>query len=55
MNSDHNSNLLKLELSLGAWWLLGSSEKGAGKSWEWWSGVESEGGGAVKVGGKWGE
>nr|GEV38392.1 retrovirus-related Pol polyprotein from transposon TNT 1-94 [Tanacetum cinerariifolium] len=26
--------------------------KGAGKSWEWWSGVESGGGGAVKVGGK---
>nr|GEX05553.1 hypothetical protein [Tanacetum cinerariifolium] len=21
----------------GAWWLLGSSGKGAGKSWEWWS------------------
>nr|GFB90462.1 hypothetical protein [Tanacetum cinerariifolium] len=36
----------------GAWWLLGSSGKGAGKSWEWWSGVESGGGGAVKVGGK---
>nr|GEY06904.1 hypothetical protein [Tanacetum cinerariifolium] len=37
---------------MGAWWLLGSSGKGAGKSWEWWSGVESGGGGAVKVGGK---
>nr|GFA16052.1 hypothetical protein [Tanacetum cinerariifolium] len=36
----------------GAWWLLGSSGKGAGKSWEWWSGVESGGGGAVKVGEK---
>nr|GFC68883.1 hypothetical protein [Tanacetum cinerariifolium] len=26
-----------------AWWLLGSSGKGTGKSWEWWSGVESGG------------
>nr|GEU99264.1 hypothetical protein [Tanacetum cinerariifolium] len=52
MNSDHNSNFLKLELILGAWWLLGSSGKGTGKSWEWWSGLESGGGGAVKVGGK---
>nr|GFA24458.1 hypothetical protein [Tanacetum cinerariifolium] len=38
----------------GAWWLLGSSGKGAGKSWEWWSGVKSGGEGAVRSGGKLG-
>nr|GFB18042.1 hypothetical protein [Tanacetum cinerariifolium] len=52
MNSDHNSNLLKLEIILGAWWLLKSSGKGAGKSWEWWSGVER---GGVRLGGKMGD
>nr|GEV60218.1 reverse transcriptase domain-containing protein [Tanacetum cinerariifolium] len=37
---------------LGAWWLMGSSGKGAGKSWEWWRWAGKEGEGAVSGGGK---
>nr|GEW92790.1 hypothetical protein [Tanacetum cinerariifolium] len=36
----------------GAWWLLGSSGKGAGKSWEWWRWAGKEEEGAVSGGGK---